>query len=123
MDGPLESINPIYSNDHYISRILSTSVRPPHTVTSLKRYLCKIEDVAFENCALYQSLSENTALKDSAHLSLRGISGPGSSVDDPMALVSSNKRLSPVESSVASQELLERDLKQRYGKVHFLHLT
>ena len=121
--GPLESINPIYSDDGFISRILSTSVRPPHTVTSIKRYLCKIEDLASEKCTLYQSLSGKTALEDSTRLSLRGTPGPGSSVDDPMALVSINERQSQVERSAASQELLERDFEQRYGTTHSLHLT
>ncbi|EDR15483.1 uncharacterized protein LACBIDRAFT_321347 [Laccaria bicolor S238N-H82] len=116
--GPLESINPIYSNDRFIGRILSTSVRPPHTVASLKRYLCKIEDLAPENCTLYQSLTENTALEDSTHLSLRGTPGPGSSVDDPIALVSSNERQSQVESSATSKELLERDFEQHYVYYH-----
>jgi hypothetical protein len=122
-DGPLESINPIYSNDRFIGRILSTSVRPPHTATSLKRHLCKIEGLASENCTLYQSLSENTALEDSTRLSLRGTPGPGLSVDDPIALVSGHVRQSQAESSAASQELLERDFEQRYGTVHSLHLT
>ncbi|EDQ98971.1 uncharacterized protein LACBIDRAFT_335496 [Laccaria bicolor S238N-H82] len=116
--GPLESINPIYSNDRFISRILSTSVRPPHTVASFKRYLCKIEDLAPENCTLYQSLTENTALEDSTRLSLRGTPGPGSSVDDPIALASSNERQSAVESSAASKDLLEQDFEQRYVYYH-----
>ena len=121
--GPLESINPIYSNDRFISRILSTSVRPPHTVTSLKRHLCKIENLAFENCTIYQSLSEKTASEDSTRLTLRGTPGPGSSVDDPMALVSSSERQSQVESPAASKELPERDFEQRYGTLQSLHLT
>ena len=39
-EGPLESNNPIFSNDHSISRISSKSA---HTAASLKRYICKIE--------------------------------------------------------------------------------
>ena len=41
--GPLQSNNPIFSNDHFISRISSKSVRPPYTAALLKRYICKIE--------------------------------------------------------------------------------
>ena len=123
-DGSLESINPIYANDRSISRILSTSVRPPHTVISLKRYLCKIEELASENCTLYKSLSENKVSEDSTRLSLRGTPQLGSSVDDPLALVSSNERQLHVESSAVSQELIERDFEQRYGTlVHSLRLT
>ena len=72
---------------------------------------------------MYQSLSEKTASEDSTRLTLRGTPGPGSSVDDPMALVSSNERQSKVESSAASQELPERDFEERYGTVQSLHLT
>ena len=72
---------------------------------------------------MYQSLSEKTALEDSTRLSLRGTPGPGSSVDDPMALVSSSERQSQVEGSAVSQELPERDFEQRYGTLRSLHLT
>jgi hypothetical protein len=121
-DGPLASIYPIYSNDRSISRILSTSVRPPHTVTSIKRHLFKVEGLSSENCTLYRSLSENASLEDSTRLSLRGTPGPGSSVEDPIVLVSNDERQLR-ESSAASQELLERDFEQRYGTVHSLSFT
>ena len=117
-DGPLESNNPIYSNDNFISRIVSLSVRPPHTASSLMRYLCKIEGLALQNCILFQSLSEITALDDSIHLSLQGTTGPGASELDPMALVVDERaveRRSKVTSAVQPRELLERDYEQRYG--------
>ncbi|KIJ95893.1 hypothetical protein K443DRAFT_682706 [Laccaria amethystina LaAM-08-1] len=87
--GPLESNNPIFSNDRFISRISSKSVRPPHTAASLKRYVCKIEGVEGpEKADLYLSLSENKPLDESARLALRGNSGgPGSSEADPVVFV------------------------------------
>ena len=118
-DGPLESNSPFYSNDHFISRIVSSSVRPPHTAASLMRYLCKIEGIAFQNCILFQSLSEMTALADSIHLSLLGTTGPGASDLDPMALVVDKRaaeRRSQVTSAVEPRELFESDYEQRYGK-------
>ena len=117
-DGPLESNSPIYSNDHFISRIVSSAIRPPQTAASLMRYLCKIEGLAFKNCILFQSLSETTALNDSIHLSLQSTTGPGASDLDPMALVvdkGAAERRSQVTSAVQSQELLECDYEQRYG--------
>ncbi|EDR15487.1 uncharacterized protein LACBIDRAFT_321354 [Laccaria bicolor S238N-H82] len=116
-DGPLESNSPIYSNDRFISRIASSSVRPPHTATSLLRYLCKIEGLALQNCILFQSLSEITALDDLIHLSLWGTTGPGTSNGDPMALVvdkSAAERRSQVTSVVQPQGLFEGDHEHRY---------
>ena len=119
-DGPLESNNPIYSNDNFISRIVSLSVRPPQTAASLMRYLCKIEGLALQNCILFQSLSEMTALNDSIRLSIQGTTGPGASVLDPMALVvdkRSVERRSQVTRAVQPPKLLERDYEERYGAV------
>ena len=87
-EGPLESNNPIFSNDRFISRISSKSVRPPHTAPSLKRCVCKIEEVEGpEKSTLYLSLSEKKPLDDSARLGLRGKDGPGSSEVDPVVFV------------------------------------
>lgn len=117
-DGPLESYNPIYSNDHFISRIVSSSVRPPQTAASLLRHLCKTEGLALQNCALFQSLSETAVLDGSIRLSLQGTTGPGASDLDPMALVVDKRaaeRRSQVTSAVRPRELFERDCEQRYG--------
>ena len=88
-DGPLESYNPIYSNDLFISLISSKSIAPPRTVASLKKYLCKIEGYQVETgkCNLYLSLGEKTPVEDSSRLALRGNSGAGSSEFDPVALI------------------------------------
>ena len=125
-DGPLESNNPIYSNDNFISRIVPLSVRPPQTTASLMTYLCKIEGLALQNCILFQSLSEMTALDDSIHLSLQGTTGPGASELDPVALVVDKcavERRSQVTSAVQPRELLERDYEERYGAVLLLVVT
>jgi len=118
-EGPLESNNPIFSNDRFISRISSKSVRPPHTVASLKRYVCKIEGVEGpEKGALYLSLSEEKPLDDSARLALRGNSGPGSSEVDPVVFVvdkgAAEKRPKSM-SNAGSNELPAWKIHQRYG--------
>ncbi|EDR02754.1 uncharacterized protein LACBIDRAFT_332021 [Laccaria bicolor S238N-H82] len=120
-DGPLESNSLIYSNDHFISRIVSSSVRPPHTAASLMRYLCKMEGLALQKCILFQSLSELTALENSIHLPLRGTTGPGASDLDPMALVVDKcptERRSQVTSGVETQELFEREQRYVYYRVY-----
>jgi hypothetical protein len=92
-DGAIESYNHTYSNDRSMGRILTKAVAPPHTVSSLKRYLCKIEGFpGAEKSDLYEALSSHCAIMlDSTRISLLGQSGIGSSVDDPAALVIGNK--------------------------------
>ena len=88
-DGAIESLNPIYSNDPFISRILPIFITPPHTALSLKKHLCKIEGLAGlgSNALLFQALSSEAAIPDATRLKLRGHLGPGVSSREPMALV------------------------------------
>ena len=88
-DGAIQTLNPIYSNDPFISRILPISITPPHTALSLKKHLCKIEGVAGRgsNAFLFETLSSDAAIPDSTRLKLRGHLGSGSSSREPMALV------------------------------------
>lgn len=94
---------------------------PPHTVTSLKRLICRIEgfaspgsDISYK---LYSSLSEKVPLEDSARLSLRGNPGPGSSETDPMALmieVSAVEKRSTAASTLDPKSLPEWSDEPRY---------
>ncbi|EDQ99231.1 uncharacterized protein LACBIDRAFT_316824 [Laccaria bicolor S238N-H82] len=86
-DGAMKSLNPIYSNDPSISRILPKSLTPPHTALSLKRYLCKIEGLAESNASLFESLSSDVAIAGSSCLKLRDHLGLGASSREPMVLV------------------------------------
>ena len=117
--GPLRSNNPIFSNDRFISRISSKSVRPPYTATSLKRYLCKIEGVEGpEKAALYLSLLEKKPVDNSARLALKGSSGPGSSEVDPVVFVvdkgAAEKRPKSA-SNAGTNELPAWKIEQCYG--------
>ena len=89
-DGAIESLNPIYSNDPFISRILPISITPPRTAgVSLKKHLCKIEGVPGlgSNAFLFEALSSHAAIPDSTRLKFRGHLGWGVSSREPMALV------------------------------------
>ena len=114
----LESNNPIYSNDRFISRIVSRSVAPPHTAASLKKHICRIEGFElFTKCTLYSSLSDQAPVEDSARLALRGTSGPGVSEVDPVVLVvdgSDAEKRSKV-SSVEVKDLAEWSSTRLYG--------
>ena len=118
-EGPLESNNPIFSNDRSISRISSRSVRPPYTAASLKRYICKIEGVEGpEKGALYLSLSEKKPVDDSARLALKGSSGPGSSEVDPVVFVVDKgavEKRPKSASNAGTSELPAWKTEQRYG--------
>ena len=118
-EGPFESNNPIFSNDRFISRISSRSVRPPHTAASLKRYICKIEGMEdSEKGALYLSLMEKKPLDDSARLALKGNSGPGSSEVDPLVFVvdkGAAKKRPTSANNAGSNELPTWKIEQRYG--------
>ena len=58
-------------------------------------------------------------MDDSIHLSLRGITGPGASDLDPMALLVDKRaaeRRPQITSAIGLQELFECDYEQRYGE-------
>ena len=121
-EGPLISNNPIFSSDRSLSRILSKSVRPPHTAASLKRYVCKIEGMdSPEKVALCLSLSEKKPVDDSARLALKGSSGPGSSEADPVVFVvdkgAAEKRPKSA-SNAGTDELPAWKIEQRYGALY-----
>lgn len=115
--GALESNNPIYSNDRFISRMVSRSVAPPHTATSLKKHICRIERFELSTkCTLYSSLSDQAPVEDSTRLALRGTSGPGVSEVDPVVLVVdvSDAEKRPKVTSVEAKDLVEWSSTRRY---------
>lgn len=121
-DGPLESVNPIYSNDRFISRILPKSVAPPHTAASLKKYLCRIEGFeTAEKCTLFLSLVERVPIEDDTRLSLRAKSGPGLSELEPMALIVDTQachKRSPAPSNPPSEQLDETATRYVHYRVY-----
>ena len=90
---------------------------PPHTVASLKKYVCRIEGIeAPEKCSLFLSLVEKTPIGDDTRLSLRAKSGPGLSELEPMALIVDTQACHK-RSPAASKPPLERldETATRYG--------
>jgi hypothetical protein len=118
-DNPLESKNPIYSNDRCISRILIKSLAPPRNVASLKKHLWKIEDFdGTPTNTLYLSLSEKAPADDLTRLPLTGGPRSGSSELYPMALVVETPNLRKklaAASKVDSKSLPEWRHEQSYS--------
>ena len=115
--GAFESNHPHYNNDRFVGRIPSKSFAPPLTVASIKRSLCKLEDLSEPNKALvFTPLSSPAPKEDAARLSVYGPSGPGLSEQDPIALVvESEKR---TKDAAKPEKLPERsdDTDISYGK-------
>jgi hypothetical protein len=74
--------------ESFLGRIRVDSVPPPHTPTSIKRCILRVEKnpkLAYRNTNLFVDTSCETPLDD-GHISLR-TDGPGLSPDEPMAIV------------------------------------
>ncbi|EDR07298.1 uncharacterized protein LACBIDRAFT_328165 [Laccaria bicolor S238N-H82] len=112
-----ESNHHLYKNNRFIGRVPAKSFPPPHTVASIKLFLCELEHLSEPDKALvFTPLSSPAPKEDSARLSLSAPSGPGLSEQDPIALVvKSEKRTKEVSQS---EKLPERsdDTDIHYGK-------
>ena len=116
-DGAIESRSPAYFNDHFLGRILSKAVTPPHTAASLKNDICKIE--GFSGADIYSSLTSPTALNDGVRTAIMSYSGPGSYEKEPMFLLvkSAQRRTSP--GFPPPSVTLENPANSQYSEVSF----
>ena len=110
-DNPLESFNPIYSNDKTVGHTLFKSITPPCNVASLKKSIfgrSKVLTVSQPVPCI--SLSEKAPADDSTRLPFQGGAGSGSSEIDARALVVNipeiQKRSAPAKTA-ASKTLHE----------------
>jgi hypothetical protein len=85
----------------------------------VKNYLCNVEGLAgATSSALFESLSCQAALEESAQLSLRSHHGHGLLEDEPMAVVveAHDVRMRQAARDGQSKELTDADLREyRYG--------
>ena len=117
--GAIESYNPIYSNDPFISRILPKSLTPPRTILSLKKYLCKIEGFAGLSAILFESPSSDAVVRDFRLLKLCDRLGVSSR--EPMALFVEVAKMKRQARSRAANNLIENPdpLETRYSTFKF----
>ncbi|EDR04096.1 uncharacterized protein LACBIDRAFT_330932 [Laccaria bicolor S238N-H82] len=117
--GAFESNHALYDNDRFIGRIPSKSIAPPRTVASIKRSLCKLEDLLVpDKVLLFTPLSSPAPKEDSARLSLSALSGPGLSEQDPIALVVESEKRTDSEVS-QSEKLPEQGKGDEKAKTFF----
>jgi len=116
-DGAIPSNAPLDAGDPYLARILAKSVAPPHTVSSLKRCLSKVESIVnHRKTSLFLSTSSQTPMDDGHRLSLLNGSGPGSTPQEPMALVvkSSESERNTLAGARTSPDISASSRKVRY---------
>ena len=73
-----------------MGRINCLSVAPPFNVSSLKARLAKVEGIGAKNIQLFEDLSADSPMSDSASVTLLTDQYPGSTADEPMAFVCLN---------------------------------
>ena len=87
-DGPIESANPVYTDDPYLGRIVPKLVAPPHTALTLKHCLLSVENINnATNAKLFITTSSQAPMDDADSLSILAQPGPGSTPTEPLALV------------------------------------
>ncbi|KAF8343877.1 uncharacterized protein EI90DRAFT_3027419 [Cantharellus anzutake] len=74
-------------DDHSFARINADTIPPPHTAAALRRFLCSQEGFDPERSVLFLKRSDTEPAMDAEFISvLKGV-GPGSSSDQPLALI------------------------------------
>jgi hypothetical protein len=97
-----------------MGRVVSRRVAPPHTAASIKRFLSKQENIPDYHCTnLYATISSPSALEDQSYVSVMTADGPGSSLQQPMALVISEP---PTQKERKKVEAEERKRKKEAEK-------
>jgi hypothetical protein len=76
----------IGKNNPSLGRVNTLSVPPPHTVSSLKNFTIKSEDVSGHNIQLFEDEDSESAMNDSDALTLLSDMFPGFVEDRPIAI-------------------------------------
>ena len=85
-DGEIVSKTSFNECDPALGRINTLSVPPPHTVSSLKNFLIKSEDLSGHDVQLFEDERSQSAMNDSDALTLLSDTFPGFIEDKPIAI-------------------------------------
>jgi len=94
--GIVLSKQPADSNDPYVGRISVDHIPPPHTAVSVMRCISRIEELdnTWQSQLLFSSTSSESSISEVEHVPIFSSDRPGSTPEDPMAIVSeSTKRI------------------------------
>jgi hypothetical protein len=103
-DGPIESVNPVYTDDSYLGRIVPKLVAPPHTALALKHCLLNVENIDNSTDAkLFVTTSSQAPMDDAGSLSILAQPGLGSTPTEPLALVATFSDRGPLDAGTVNQ--------------------
>ena len=115
------------SSDASLCRVDTVLFAPPHTVSSIKRCLCHLENIGdYENTGLFIAASCRSAMDNTDKVSILSHSGPGAIPQEPMALVvklPNPERLFYDGKSVRGSSSYDTDsVEPRYRAYSLMHL-
>jgi hypothetical protein len=91
-DGAIPTKHPISSNNMYLGCIVAELVAPPHTASSIMRYISKIEEIDHSpKSKLFSNLSSKSPISDGI-ISILTSGCAGSMPEDPMAFLCSKSK-------------------------------
>ena len=116
-DSEIPSKVAIDPEEPSIGRIRWDSIAPPHTPTSIKRRISRVEgEPAFVNSDLFADTTCDRPLKE-GHISILRTDGPGLSPNEPMAIVQVGNPSRP--SRLASIPDGRYVIKSRAGNIYW----
>ena len=130
-DGAIPSKTPVAPGDPFLGRIKVESVPPPRTVKALKRSIAKKEDIndRSTSTSLFLALYSQSTVNDAVKITnIFNATGPGSTPQDPVALVAqmSDSERSALESegrgglgSIAESDTTAPEIRYRMSIQHF----
>ena len=87
-DGALPSNTPVAPSDPFLGRIKIRSVPPPRTVKAVKRSITKVEKIKdHESTTVFLTPYSKSPLDDAEKVTILNGTGPGSTPQEPLALV------------------------------------
>ena len=103
-----------------IGRIRADSIPPPHTPTSIKLCISRVEGKPeLVNSDLFMDTTSDSPLED-GHISILHSDGPGLSPDDPMSIVQADVQVeSPLLMEVTSIPEGKYLIKNRRGDIYW----
>ena len=97
-DGAIPSKVPVTLDNPFLGRIKARSVAPPHTAETVKRSIAKMEDIKDRtNASLFLTPYSQSPMGDADKVTILNSTGPGSTPQEPLALVA---KMSDSERSV-----------------------